>query len=114
MIKDIPEFKGIYAVTKDGRVWSYPKKAGGKSHEGKFLQPALNSKGYLRVTLLVKNNRRLVHRLVATTYIPNPENKKQVNHIDGNKMNNVVHNLEWVTNSENQKHRAILNAKISK
>jgi len=61
---------------------------------------------YLRVTLCKDGNSELVyvHRLVAEAYIPNPENKPMVNHIDGNKQNNNVGNLEWVTGYENRLH----------
>lgn len=62
----------------------------------------INNMGYLRVRLLGKEY--LVHRLVAQTFIINPKNKPQVNHIDGDKTNNKAENLEWVTNSENQLH----------
>lgn len=64
------------------------------------------SKGYLKVKLNKNSKSKwfLVHRLVAQAFIPNPENKPQVNHKDGNKFNNCVENLEWNTNSENQLH----------
>ena len=63
--------------------------------------------GYREVSLTLDNGKRItrrLHRLVAEAFIPNPENKPQVNHIDGNKGNNVITNLEWVTNSENIRH----------
>lgn len=61
---------------------------------------------YLRVTLYREGSSKkfLVHRLVAETFIPNPNNFPEVNHIDGNKRNNSVYNLEWVSHSENLKH----------
>ena len=96
MIRD-SMFDG-YAVTNDGKVYS--KKT------NKFIKPSIGSKGYFQVCLTVDGKKRTVkvHRIVAETFIPNPEGKPQVNHIDGNKRNNCVENLEWCTNSENQIH----------
>lgn len=65
------------------------------------------SNGYARVTFIGddgKKKKQFVHRLVAEKYVPNPTNKPMVNHIDGNKLNNHVDNLEWVTNEENMIH----------
>ena len=72
----------------------------------KWLNPKVDKYGYSYVGLYRDNNPKWIsiHRLVATTFIPNPYNKPEVNHIDGNKSNNCVFNLEWVTCSENQKH----------
>lgn len=73
----------------------------------KIIKPSVNKKGYLQVCLQNKKSYR-IHRLVAELFIPNPDSKPQVNHKDGNKRNNRVYNLKWVTNQENQEH-AIVN-----
>lgn len=79
-MRDIPGFEGLYAVTSCGKVWSYKSK--------KFIKPYRIGNGYLAVKLAGKNYR--VHRLVAMTYIPNPENLPFVNHKDENKHNNCL------------------------
>ena len=70
---------------------------------GRILIPHLNTNGYMALTLVKgkKKYLRYIHRLVALAFIPNPENKKQVDHINGNKTDNVLENLRWVTVSEN-------------
>jgi HNH endonuclease/NUMOD4 motif len=107
-MKDIPGYEGLYAVTEDGRVWSYPKEwpsgngATGK-HDGKWLKPAVNSCAYLSLIICKdkKQISKLAHRLVAETYIPNPVNLPEINHKDGNKLNNHIDNLEWCSRQEN-------------
>lgn len=83
-----------YEVTRNGDVIN--------KHTGRKIKPQLNGKGYLRVGIGKKL--LFVHRLVADKYVPNPQNKPQINHKDGNKLNNCADNLEWVTNNENRKH----------
>lgn len=98
--KDVKGYEGLYQVTSWGRVYSVNKQ--------KFVNPQLTVKGYARVDLYNENGKRKhckVHRLVAKAFIRNPYGKDQVNHKDGNKLNNSVTNLEWVTDAENKLHQ---------
>lgn len=94
----IKGFEGLYSITSCGRVWSH--------RSNRFLTPYNVSVGYLQVELCLNGKRHVkyVHRLVADAYIPNPDNLAQVNHIDGNKHNNCVNNLEWTSPKQNTEH----------
>lgn len=101
--KDIAGFEGLYQVSNLGRVKSLPRN--GTHKHPHILHPTTSSKYALyRLSKKDKPYYRKGHRLVAEAFIPNPENKREVNHIDGNKLNNCIDNLEWVTTSENQSH----------
>jgi|LauGreDrversion4_2_1035121.scaffolds.fasta_scaffold61211_3 hypothetical protein len=100
----VPEGKTItgypnYIITNDGRVYNSIRK--------KYLTPARNEGGYMFIGLSDNENKRMnfsIHRLVATMFLDNPNNHTEVNHIDYDKTNNNVSNLEWISRSDNMKH----------
>jgi hypothetical protein len=106
--KDVKSFEGIYQVSNLGRVKRVDNcKIRNKKYCGDYyLNPNDNGKGYWRIKLSYKSKskRHMLHRLIAEAFIDNPENKPFVNHIDGNKKNNQLSNLEWVTRMENVIH----------
>lgn len=104
--KDIKGYEGKYQVSNFGNVRSLMYHNAKEIKRISLLKPATDGSGYFRCALS-KNNILTtfkVHRLVAQAFIPNPNNYPQINHIDGNKKNNRVENLEWCTNSMNQIH----------
>lgn len=106
--KDIPNYQGFYQISNFGNVKSlcFGARNIKKSNKQKLLKSSPSNCGYYKVELYKDGKSKMfyVHRLVANAFIPNPDNKPQVNHIDGNKANNSVSNLEWCTHSENQRH----------
>lgn len=101
--KDIIGYEGLYQVSNLGRV----------KNPFKILKSAIDRYGYEKVSLTKNKISKSfkVHRLVAINFIPNPENKDSVNHIDHNKLNNLPENLEWVNHRENMNHHFLNNNK---
>lgn len=98
-IKQIENFPNYY-VTNFGRVWS--------EHSHKFLKPTINKRTFLNTykreyVNLGKNNRFYIHQLVAKAFIPNPNNLPEIDHINGDSLNNHVENLRWTTHEQNMK-----------
>ena len=104
MFKPVNEWEGLYEVNENGEVKSIPRN--GTKRKGKTLSHSTDSYGYEVVKMRNKDKVKTmkVHRLVAEVFIPNPHNKPQVNHKNGDKTDNTVGNLEWVTASENIRH----------
>lgn len=110
------KFEEALKCMREGKkVWVYIKGTdnyfvsnfGDVKHREYQRKPSHDKDGYLQIGLEIDGRKttRKIHRLVAEAFIPNVENKPQVNHIDGDKENNRIDNLEWVTNSENQYHK---------
>ena len=98
--KDVIGYEGLYEVSNFGRVKSLLLK------NERILRPRINGNGYLRVALRKNDIAKdfFIHRLVAFSFLENMEEKEFINHIDGNKKNNTVENLEWCNRSENIQH----------
>ena len=96
--KDIEEYEGLYQVSNLGRVRSFIS--------NKILRFGVNPDGYLFVHLYINKSKKYigVHRIVASAFLDNYEDLPEVNHIDSDKKNNSVLNLEWVTREQNMKH----------
>lgn len=129
--KWVHEIKGFekvipfaYKVYEDGKIESYM----GQFSDGhtfirkpvqepqRILSPFIDRKGYRRIDLSTTNSKQKrvkFHRLVASAFIPNPLNKPQVNHKDGDKENNHATNLEWATNKENHQHKLKMGLNVS-
>jgi hypothetical protein len=112
--KEIPGYEGIYEVSCNGEVKSLSRKIRKLNHKSifliqtkeKILKPEIVWNNRLRVVLCRDKSKKRVqiHRIVALTFIPNPENKPCINHIDGNPQNNNYKNLEWCNSKENAQH----------
>lgn len=100
MRKNIIGYEGLYDIDINGNIYSLQRK------QEIILKPGKMSSGYKMVSLVRDgvNKSLSIHRLLAIHFIPNPNNLPQVNHIDGNKTNNSISNLEWCTRSHNMKH----------
>ena len=107
--KDVKGFEGYYQVSNYGNIKSLTRFDGIRERQGQEIKQSLKYNGYLQVGLRKNSERKFfsVHRLVAIHFLDNPEAKPQVNHIDCNKQNNNINNLEWVTSKENLYHAKI-------
>lgn len=97
MSKEIKGFEGLYTIDESGNVFSIRKK--------KYISPFYNKNGYMMISLVKdkKKSNMTIHRLLAEAFIDNKEKFPCINHIDGNKLNNNLSNLEWCTQSHNMK-----------
>lgn len=109
--KDVVGYEGIYQVSTDGKIKKNKVTYKRKTDGALITLPSIIMKtrvlrGYETVGLTKngKQKTKPVHRIIAEAFIPNPENKEEVNHLDGDKLNNKLSNLEWVTKSENSLH----------
>lgn len=106
VFEDLKNYEDSYQISDSGRIFTKRRLVGNQIHYGRELVPQLTKDGYLKVSLSKDTTYKkyYLHRLVAIQYLNNTLNLPQVNHKDGNKLNNNVSNLEWCTKTENQKH----------
>lgn len=116
VFKDVEGYEGLYQVSNLGRVKRLESRRGrGRGYvvPEHFIKHSVSSRGYCHVVLCKNGQTRTfnIHRLVAEAFIPNPDDKPQIDHIDRNKENNNVENLRWVDQSENNYNRAPMSSK---
>lgn len=106
VLQDIDGYEGLYQVSNWGFVYSFQNNRWGRTDDLKEITPWVSDTGYKMVTLCdgEKKQKIRVHRLVAEAFIPNRNNEKYINHIDGDKLNNHLENLEWCSLKENNIH----------
>jgi len=99
VFEDVKDYEGFYKISKNGEIWS--------CCYNKIMTPILSKDGYYKLSLCKKglHKKCSIHRLLALQYIPNLENKEEVDHIDRNRLNNSLSNLKWVTRYENMNNR---------
>jgi hypothetical protein len=109
MQMEVLGYNGNYTISEDGVILSNSGRFLNK--EDKSITHSLTDDGYefIRLSLNYKIKKHFVHRIIAQHFIPNPNGLEQVNHIDGNKRNNVISNLEWCSRQDNMKHAALNN-----
>lgn len=112
----VSEFKDYYEVSEFGDLRSVARVINGKRYRSRRIATRVSRNGYRMACIRVDGRpiTVLIHRLIATAFVPNPSGRREVNHRDGNKLNNEISNLEWVSRSENTAHAWRLGLKDAK